>query len=90
MDILRLKTLYGKDLTFCGGISTQELLVSGTPAEVRSEVRRLKLEMGKGGGYILESGITLQADVPLDSMVAMIDEARLPRRVKRTHRGLIP
>ena len=32
--------------------------------------------MGKGGGYIVEPGITLQADVPLANMVAMIEEAR--------------
>jgi len=32
--------------------------------------------MGAGGGYILEPGITVQADVPLENMLAMIDEAR--------------
>jgi hypothetical protein len=31
--------------------------------------------MGKGGGYILEPGITVQADVPLKNIVAMIEEA---------------
>ena len=33
--------------------------------------------MGAGGGYILESGITLQGDVPLANLLAMIEEARL-------------
>ncbi|HIJ75042.1 MAG TPA: hypothetical protein HPP83_13175 [Candidatus Hydrogenedentes bacterium] len=75
MDILELKREFGNRLTFCGGVATQTLLVSGTPEEVRGEVQRLKREMGRGGGYILEPGITLQDDVPLDNMVAMIDEA---------------
>ena len=43
------------------------------PAE---EVRRLKREMGRGGGYILEPGITIQADVPLENMLALIEAGR--------------
>ena len=78
MDILRLKKEYGTHLTFCGGIPTQRLLASASPQEVRREVRRLKKEMGTGGGYILETGITIQADVPRENLTAMIDEARLP------------
>lgn len=71
-----LKREFGKRLTFCGGISTQGLLVTGTPDQVRAEIRRLKREMAGGGGYILEPGITIQDDVPLANIVAMIDEAR--------------
>jgi len=76
MDIFRLKKEFGKNLTFCGGIRTQDLLVRGTPGEIRAEVRKLKREMGRGGGYIVSNGITIQADVPLDNIVALIDEAR--------------
>jgi hypothetical protein len=43
---------------------------------VRDEVRHLKQIMGEGGGYVLEPGITLQADVPLANLLAMIEEAR--------------
>ena len=74
MDIYMLKREYGRDLTFCGGLRTQDLLPRGTPPQIRDEVRRLKHEMGAGGGYILEPGITVQADVPLENMVAMIEE----------------
>lgn len=80
MDVLFLKREFGRRLCFCGGIPTQTLLVSGTPEEVRAEVRRLKRVMGAGGGYILEPGITIQADVPRDNLVAMIEEARVPGR----------
>ncbi|MEW6755637.1 MAG: uroporphyrinogen decarboxylase family protein, partial [Candidatus Latescibacterota bacterium] len=80
MDVLRLKREYGRHLSFCGGVPTQRLLVGGTAAQVRAEVRRLKREMGAGGGYIVEPGITLQADVPLENMMAMIEEARAPAR----------
>jgi len=77
MDILELKGRFGDRLTFCGGLGTQRLLAGGSPQDVRNEVRRLKREMGRHGGYILEPGITLQADVPLENMVAMIEAARL-------------
>ena len=76
MDVKMLKREFGKSLTLCGGVRTQDLLPFGTPDEVRKEVRRLKKELGKGGGYILEPGITLQADVPTENLIALIDEAR--------------
>ena len=78
MDILELKRTFGRDLTFCGGLGTQDLLVRATPARIRDEVHRLKDEMGRGGGYILEPGITIQADVPLPNLLALIDAARAP------------
>lgn len=76
MDIHRLKREFGKDVTLCGGVGTQQLLPHGTPGQVQGEVKRLKSEMGGAGGYILEPGITLQADVPLENLVAMMEEAR--------------
>jgi len=76
MDIFELKRRFGSHLTFCGGLGTQDLLPRGTAQQVREEVRRLKDAMGAGGGYILEPGITLQADVPLANLLAMIDAAR--------------
>lgn len=76
MDVIMLKRQFGEHLTLCGGISTQQLLVRGSPAQVRQEVRRLKRALGAGGGYILEPGITIQDDVPLENMVAMIEEAK--------------
>jgi len=76
MDVVTLKRDFGRDLSFCGGLGTQRLLPRGTPREVRREVRRLKEVLGRGGGYILEPGITVQADVPLENILTMIEEAQ--------------
>lgn len=76
IDVVELKREFGRDLTFCGGVGTQSLLVKASPEEVRREVLRLKEQMGAGGGYILEPGITIQADVPLENVLAMIEAAR--------------
>jgi uroporphyrinogen decarboxylase len=80
MDIIGLKQAFGQDLTFCGGVNTQQLLPTGTPEQIRAEVCRLATEMGRGGGYILEPGITVQGDVPLTNLVAVIEAAKSFRR----------
>lgn len=76
MDPLALKREFGQDLTLCGGVPTQTLLPFGTPDEIRNEVKKLKSQMGADGGYILGPGITLQADIPVENLAALIDEAR--------------
>ncbi len=80
MDIFALKREFGADLTFCGGIGTQYLLPWGTAMEIRQTVRATLDFMSRGGGYILEPGITLQDDVPVENMVALIEMARGYRR----------
>ena len=75
MDLFELKRAFGGDLSFCGGLGTQDLLVRAGPRQIRDEVRRLQDRMGRGGGYVLEPGITLQADVPLANILALIDAA---------------
>ena len=77
MDIFALKRRVrrGPDAS-AAACATQDLLPAARPQQVRDEVRRLKDVMGQGGGYILEPGITLQADVPLANLVALIEEAR--------------
>ncbi len=75
MDVFKLKREFGRHVTLWGGIPTQDLLPGGTAQQVRHAVRKVKQEMGEGGGYVLEPGIIIQADVPLENMVALIDEA---------------
>jgi hypothetical protein len=49
MDILFLKKEFGKDLCFCGGVPTQDLLVRGSPKQVRAEVQRQFHQRGAAG-----------------------------------------
>lgn len=80
MDVFALKREFGRDITLWGGISTQQTLALGTPEEVRDEVNLKASVLGEGGGYILEPGITIQADVSLENMVALVETARGYRR----------
>jgi uroporphyrinogen decarboxylase len=76
-DTARLKREFGDRLSFCGAIDTGWVLPSGTPEDVRAEVRRRVRDLGPGGGYILASVHCIQPDVPLDNIIAMLDEARI-------------
>ena len=76
MDIAALKRDFGDKLAFWGGISTQTVLPFGTPDEVRAEARRVRDLMGAGGGYIFSPSQDLQADVPAENMLALLEVAR--------------
>jgi uroporphyrinogen decarboxylase len=72
-DIYAMKREYGKYITFEGGIGTQGLLPRGTPEGIRDEIRRLKREIGKGGGFILSPTKPILPDVPTANAVACVE-----------------
>jgi uroporphyrinogen decarboxylase len=74
MDVYEIKRRYGKDLRLWGGLGMQQTLAFGSPEEVRSEIRRLMNELGRGGGYILAPAKPLMEDVPTENAVAVIEE----------------
>lgn len=71
-----LKREYGKDITFYGAISTQTTLPHGTPEDIRAEVRERIRVLGRGGGYICGSDHGIMPDVPIENVLAMLDEVR--------------
>jgi uroporphyrinogen decarboxylase len=75
MDVLGLLEQYRGRLAFHGGLSTQRTLPYGTVAEVRAESRRL-LAAGRAGGYIFAPAHDVEGDVPLENMLAFIEEAQ--------------
>lgn len=75
MDPLDIKKRYGKRLALFGGLCVQYVLPNGTPEDVRREVRRLKTQVGRGGGYILAPAHNIQSDTPLENVLAFYDEA---------------
>ncbi|VGO22021.1 uroporphyrinogen decarboxylase family protein [Pontiella sulfatireligans] len=72
MDPAALKTEFGNDLTFWGGgIDTQKVLPAGTAQEVKDEVKRMLDIFMPGGGYVFAPVHAIQADVPVENMLAM-------------------
>ncbi|MCB0242931.1 MAG: methyltransferase, partial [Anaerolineae bacterium] len=76
MDPEEMKRQFGDKLCFYGGIDVEQTLPSGTPDEVRREIRNRAEVMGKGGGYILQSSHTILEDTPVENLMAYIDEVR--------------
>jgi uroporphyrinogen decarboxylase len=74
MNVADLVRRYRGRLAFHGGLSTQRTLPYGTVADVRAETRRL-IELGRDGGYILSPAHAVEGDVPLENMLAFIEEA---------------
>ena len=76
MDIAKLKRQYGDNLTFWGGISTQQTLPYGTPEAVKKESREVRTLMSNGGGYIFAPAQGIQADVSVENFLALLEVAR--------------
>ncbi len=74
MDPKKLKDEYGKDITFWGGgIDTQKTLPLGTPKEVKEEAKKLIDIFSPGGGFIFAAVHNIQANVPVENIVAIIE-----------------
>ena len=80
MEPAALKRDFGKDVCFWGGgVETQNVLPFGTPQEVRDNVRRNVDALAPGGGYVFNTIHNIQADVPPENVVAMIEALRQER-----------
>lgn len=77
MDPQKLKDTYGKDIVFWGGgVDTQHVLPFGKPEEVREQVlSRLEI-FGKDGGYVFNAIHNIQANTPVENIVAMVNAIR--------------
>jgi uroporphyrinogen decarboxylase len=77
MEPAALKRDFGSEVCFWGGgVETQNVLPFGTPQEVRDNVRRNVDALAPGGGYVFNTIHNIQADVPPENVVAMIEALR--------------
>lgn len=77
MDSAELKKEFGKDLVFWGGgVDTQYVLGSGTPQQVKDEVRRRIDDLAPGGGFVFATVHNIQANVPPQNIIAMWEAVR--------------
>lgn len=72
MDPEKLKKEYGDKLCFWGSIDEQYTLPFGSPAEVRQEVVKRLMTIGKSGGLIIGPTHHVQLDTPMENFWAMV------------------
>lgn len=75
MDLPAIKAEFGQQLSFMGGIDISHAM-RGTRQEVAAEVQRRIRQLAPGGGYILTPANHLQADVPAENVVELVEAAR--------------
>ncbi|MBM3707950.1 MAG: methyltransferase [Actinobacteria bacterium] len=74
MDPALLKKKYGKYITFWGGgVDTQKTLPFGTTQQVREEVKKLIDIFFVNGGFVFNTVHNIQANTPVENIIAMID-----------------
>lgn len=77
MEPEHLKKTFGKDLVFWGGgVDTQKTLPYSTPEKVREEVLHLCDIFAKDGGFVFNTVHNIQANVPVENIVAMVDAVK--------------
>jgi len=74
MDPRKLKEKYGDKLVFWGGgVDTQGAFAFGTPAQVKEQVKTQCGILNKNGGFVFNTIHNIQANVPFENVVAMLD-----------------
>jgi len=76
MDLARIKREFGARLAFHGGVDIQHTLPYGSPEAVQAEVRERCQVLGEAGGYICASAHYIQADTPLENILALYTSPR--------------
>jgi uroporphyrinogen decarboxylase len=73
MNPYELKKKWGDHIGFWGCLGSQSTIPFGTPQEIKEEVRKLRREVGKNGGYILAPAKPLQIETPLENEIALYE-----------------
>jgi uroporphyrinogen decarboxylase len=74
MNPYELKKAWGDKITFWGCLGSQSTIPFATPAQIRHEIRRLRSELGRGGGFVLAPAKPLRPETPTENAVAVVEE----------------
>jgi len=74
MDPKVLKKKYGDKIVFWGGgVDTQGVFAFGTPEQVKEQVKKQCSILNDNGGFIFNTVHNIQANVPFENVVAMLN-----------------
>ncbi len=75
-DLAELSRLYGDRIVLKGNLHTTDVMLRGTPDDVRAASRRAIDAAAAGGRFILSTGDQCGRDTPDENIRAMVDTAR--------------
>jgi len=73
MNPYELKKRWGDKIGFWGGLGSQSVIPFGKPEEIRGEVRKLRSQMGREGGYILAPAKPIQPGTPVENAAVLLE-----------------
>jgi hypothetical protein len=77
MDPAELKRKFGEKIVFWGGgVDTQGAFAFGSPASVKDQVKKQCDILNKDGGFVFNTVHNIQANVPFENVVAMLEALR--------------
>jgi uroporphyrinogen decarboxylase len=81
MNPKKLQDRYAGRIAFHGGIDIQQVLPNGSPEQVLQKVSETINILGREGGYILAPAHNIQADTPVQNILAMYGRTSLKEEV---------
>ncbi len=75
MDIRELKSRFGEQLTFHGGIDVQRLMPFGTVEKIKANAKETIEILGKNGGYFFSPSHRFQPDTPIENIISLYEAA---------------
>ncbi len=76
MDLKKLKETFGDRICFNGSVDSQNVLVHGSPEDIRRETKRVIRILSPGGGHILSSSNSIYAGVKPENFFAMLETGK--------------
>ena len=71
MNPEKLAQDFGGRIAFHGGVDIQKLLPKAKPEQVKEKIKYISEVLGKNGSYIMSGSHHLQADTPVENILAM-------------------
>jgi len=76
VDLAELKRARGRQISLMGNLHTTNVMLHGTPDDVRRAARQALSDAGQGGGFILSTGDQCGPATPEDNLFALVETAK--------------
>ena len=70
-----VKKARGHQISLMGNLHTTDVMLRGTPADVKRAARKAIEDAGAGGGFILSTGDQCPRDTPDENLFALVEAA---------------